>query len=922
MSPPSSPRTTSPSSVLIVIPAHEFESIPSNTPPPRAAPKTCSWERRLREAEVARNATLNSMQVRCREHVQHVMSVVSTLKESRRILNHQRDMQLRSSLADADLRRRELLSKKASDNADTRVQRAKIARENSELKRHGERARGLQERRLAHHRRLRYLSERKERARRFSPQGRLTYTNSPRQRSSSSIASDNSDDDVAREITFTDEAFTSQSSLPASVADRGPHDSENDQATPPSDEEEKEGTCLPNQVSNDRRRAAAIIAGYYLLSKARRGLLDAGVIGANIASYSFARVTSCLETREAQKAARLALRAIGLCAYGNYSTAAYDTNQPAMESRILLACLLLALHPHSVMENKTGSRYSHETFTVHCARRMLLCLHFATLGAFCNAWKAWRQAFLVWKKSDAKAIVKAMIQDAVATEAMRISVERGFSRSTNVNAVSYALGGSSAASPEEVEHAQQEHSIWKEHIAAKQKKLREAIVRIAGEEGEQRLNAALSAASHTQNEQLVHEILVDLPGLLRRVQTTKNVPEETWERLRAQLSTRPPNSDELSLRLAEITQTLSNMLPDSFTLVEEDETGLIELNVDFAVMVVLKTSEALKKCQAQAYDDALEQWTNAAVRRIRTASEDFVSVVVDILKELTTKVRDVQVDVLSYRIRHSAPIVQQYGEAWERSHFQSHIVAQEFSESLPRTKAFLSETLSDLDQQENTLRDDLRHHSPEALRTVLVNAIIRLIQRPLMYQTWDLPELMHLDLERITTMQNEVQRCAIVAALDNVSSQFLQSRGIQTLPASGMEELLKKTEDVDCTMPQLQDVFLRSVHERLNETGHVMSDTDDDFLRGMVRRITDPEDQMYSLLFNRIKEAILILSIKLCSTRDSMSTSRRISEEWGRHNWKGLNSVRVVIISISYQVSALASHMALVHGERLHTILV
>lgn len=921
MSPPPSPRTTSPSSVLIVIPAHEFESIPSNTPPPRAAPKTCSWERRLREAEVARNATLNSMQVRCREHVQHVMSVVSTLKESRRILNHQRDMQLRSNLAGADLRRRELLSKKASDNADTRVQRAKIVRENSELKRHGERARGLQVRRLAHHRRLRYLSERKERARRFSPQGRLTYTSSPRQRSSSSIASDNSDDDVAREITFSDERNTSQSSLPSSVADRDQNDAMNNQNTPPSDEEEKESSGLPGNIAKDRTRAAAIIAGYYLLSKARRALLDAGVIGVNVASYSFARVTSCLETRDAQKAAHLALRAIGLCAYGNYSTAVYDRDQPATESRILLACLLLALHPHSVMETKTGSPYSHETFTIHCARRMLLCLHFATLGAFCNAWKTWRQAFLVWKKSDAKAIVKAMIKDAVATEAMRISVERGFSRSTNVNAVSYALGGSSAASPEEVEHAQQEHSIWKEHIAAKQKKLREAIVRIAGEEGERRLNAALSAASHAQNEQLVHEILVDLPGLLRRVQTTKNVPGETWERLREQLSTRPPNSDELSLRLAEITHTLNNMLPDSFALVEEEESGLIELNVDFAVMVVLKASEALKKCQAQAYDDALELWTNATVRKIRAASEDFVSVVVDALKELTTKVRDVQVDVLSYRIRQSAPIVQQYGEAWERSHFQSRIVAQEFSESLPRTRALLCEVLSDLDQQENNLRDDLRHHSPEALRTVLVNAIIRLIQRPLLYRTRDLPELMHLDLERVTTMQNDVQRCAIVAALDNVGSQFLQSKGIPTLPAAGMEELLRKTEDVDCTMSQLQDVFLSSIQERLNETGHEISDTDDDFLRGMVTRIADPEHHMYSLLLNRIKEAILVLSMKLCSTRDSISSSRRMLDEWSRHNWKGLNAARDVIISVSYQVSALASHMALVHEDRLHTIM-
>ncbi|KAI0567079.1 T-complex protein [Gracilaria domingensis] len=919
-SPPSSPRTGSPCSVVIEIPAHEFQSLPSNTPPPRAAPKTCSWERRLREAEALRNATLNSLQLRCREHVQHVMSVVNTVKESRRNMIYQRDKQLRSNLADADLRRRELLTRRA-DNADVRVQRARYARESSEQKKNGERARGRRERRLAHHRRLRYLSERKERARRFSPQRRINCSSLSDGPSASTTTSGNADD-VTREISFDNEERTSEQNLESSPVEDGQGSQHymlcENRRTPPSDEE----YCgISDRVSDKQTYAAAIIAGYYMLGKARRALSEAGVIGANVTSYDFSRVTSCLETEASQKAAQLALRAFGLCSYASGSLPDYESTQKPRESRILLACLLLSLHPHAVLNVKKDDHNSIERLTFHCARRMLLCLHVATLSACCKAWKKWRQAFLAWKKSDATAFVKAMINDAIATEALRMSVERGFSRSTKVNAVSHALGDGSAASSSEVEYAKQEHTVWEESIAEKQRKIREAIVRIAGAEGERRLNAALEAAMQAKNEQLVHEILIDLPGLLHNVSSTQPVPDETWDRLQEQLSMNPPRREELSQRLTDITQAFANMLSGSFSLVAEEEDSITTLDAGFAVAIVLKTTEALKRCQAQVDDEGLEHWTNEALRRIQSASNNIVQVVVDILRELTARVRSVQVDVLTYRISHSAPIVQQYGDAWERSHFQSHIVAQEFEVTLPRTRELFSQTLSELGANERNLGDDLRKGDPEAVRVLLSNAIVRLVLKPQIYRRGDLPELLHLDLDRITRMQNDIQRCVIVAALDNIRSQYMQSRNISTHASSRMWEVLKVTGSPDCTMLELQDIFASVVRQDLNERNQSVSDGDDKFLRAMVKRIADPEDQTYSILMRRIQEVLVEISVRTCGTRHYASNIQRASQVWADHNRKGLIAVKELIVMISSQVSALVSHLALVHDDTLRDIL-
>eukprot|EP00737_Agarophyton_chilense_P002079 gb/GEZJ01002351.1/.p1 GENE.gb/GEZJ01002351.1/~~gb/GEZJ01002351.1/.p1 ORF type:complete len:930 (+),score=134.73 gb/GEZJ01002351.1/:241-3030(+) len=918
--PPSSPRVASPSSVVIEIPAREFQSLPSNTPPPRAALRTCHWERRLREAEALRNATLYSLQVRCREHVQHVMSVANTVKESRRNMNHQRDMRLRSNLAHADLRRRKLLTRRA-DNADVRVQRARSARESSEQKRNGERARGLQERRLAHHRRLRYLTERKERARRFSPQRRINYSSLSGGHSPSSAPSGHSDQ-VVSNIDLDDSQLNSEAFSQSLISENQQRNQQNTsyeiRLTPPS---EDEFCSLPGGVDDSRSSAAAIIAGYYLLAKARRALSDAGVIGAHVASYTFSHVTACLETGAAQKAAQLALRAFGLCSYASGAVPPFNSMRKPQEARILLSCLLLSLHPHAVLEEKKGNPNAIERLTLHCSRRMLLCLHVATLSACCKAWKRWRRSFLTWKKSDANAFVRAMIHDAVATEAMRMSVERGFSRSTEVNAMSHALGDSSAPSSSEVEYAKHEHAAWKESIAEKQRNIREAIVRIAGEEGERRLNAALEAATQAQNEHLVHEILLDLPDLLRKVHSTQRVSDETWDRLRAQLSMNPPRSEELSQRLADMTQAFVNMLSGSFKLVIDDEQGAVCLNADFAVDIVVKATEALKTCQAQADDDDLQQWTNEALQRIHSASNNFVEVVVDVLRQLTSKVQSVQADVLSYRIRHSAPIVQQYGDAWERSHFQSHVIAQDFEQSLPRCRDLFSETLRDLQVHEPTLSNDLRCGNPEAMRILLTNAIVRLILKPQIYRPWDLPELLRLDLHRITNMQNDIQRCAIVSALDNIRSQYIQSRNISIQTSSGMQKLLQITDHSDCTMSLLQNEFVSVIRRELNEKNHSVSSEDDEFLRAMVKRIANPEDQTYSLLVRRMRDAIVEISVRTCGTRHYASDTQLASQVWTDNNWRRLVSVKEVIVNISSQVSALVSHIALVHDETLRNIL-
>eukprot|EP00177_Eucheuma_denticulatum_P008675 GFKZ01015773.1.p1 GENE.GFKZ01015773.1~~GFKZ01015773.1.p1 ORF type:complete len:936 (+),score=168.04 GFKZ01015773.1:1761-4568(+) len=920
--PPPSPST---GAVLIEIPANEFSNLsnttPSSTPPPRLtarAPKTpTDWQTKHYHAEAARKASLESMRHRCKDHIDHVANVVKFVKESRRQSSRTRHEQLSSMQRHAAERRRRLLTKRADDMAEARARRARVLRERSEERKRADAQSASAAREEAAERRGRLLSERSVRASRFSPTRGMSlspvrsFSPSRMESAMSSSPSRMSDSTIEDgDAMCRSPASPSQSPMEVDQFSIGPTRRHFDVLI----EKEERGQ---RSLTRDELRAARKIVGYYFLAKARREMTEAGVLGPQLKNYTFEDITTCMETEKAQEATEYVFRALGMRKASKRVTKSATSRQRA-ERRVLLSCLLIALHPKAVMEEKTRTGDSEgpmsiDSMALYCARRMILCLQAGSLGAIASAWLNWRRAFLEWKENDAENLLKAMIEDAVATEALRGAIDRAFSEAENIEEVKSSLGGGSTLA----DMRRQEHAVWQEQLQLKQEKIREAVARLSGAAGERRLDSALVASRHVQDEHLVHEIMIDLPRLLERVQSSSAVPGNVWSKLRNELSMSPPIRDELAARLADLSRMLNAMIPGCFSLVGNESE--VELNVDFAVGLVSRAVEGLQRCQAEAYDGALQEWYEGAMRRLQSG-EDFVKHVVEVLEEVTEFVRIVRVDVLTHRIRHSAPIVQQFGAAWERSHFQGHVVSGRFMASLPRTKQVMVDVLRRLGENGGQLREE-GAKGGRILRTLMTHFVVHMIMRGSAWREEEMPEVMHLDVERIWKMQNEGQKCVLTASLGIIGGQFLQSKGMLGSNGQDISVLGELLGRGDVGLREIQEGFIEWVRGNIgkasNDETDSLSSSDRELLCGMVERTAKAGDAMYALMQQRLGKAVLGRCLK--ERRETGASSGEPEEDAGAG--MGIGGMGELMQGLSRSVEGLVGHMVEVHGSSLTTLL-
>lgn len=858
------------------------------------------------------------MRHRCKDHIDHVAKVVKFVKESRRQSSRVRHEQLSSMQRHAAERRRRLLAKRADDMAEARARRAKVLRERSEERKRADAESASAARKEAAERRGRLLSERSVRASRFSPTRGMSlspvrsFSPSRMERAMSSSPSRMSDTTVEDgDALGGSPASCSESPMEIDHAQfsMGPTRRHFDLMF--EREEERDAMSLTHEELKTARK----IVGYYFLAKARRAMTEAGVLGPQLKNYTFEDITACMETEKAQDATEYVFRALGMRKARKRITKSAASRQRA-ERRVLLSCLLIALHPKAVMEEKirTGDSegpMSIDSMALYCARRMLLCLQAGSLGAIASAWLKWRRAFLEWKENDAENLLKAMIEDAVATEALRGAIDRAFSEAENIEEVKSSLGcGDMLANMRK-----QEHAVWREQLHLKQEKIREAAVRLSGAAGERRLDSALVASRHVQDERLVHEIMIDFPRLLERVQSSSAVPENLWTRLRNELSMSPPIRDELAARLADLSRMLNGMIPGCFSLVGNESE--VELNVDFAIGLVSRAVEGLRGCQAEAYDGALHEWYEGAMRRLQSG-EDFVKHVVDVLEEVTEFVRIVRVDVLTHRIRHSAPIVQQFGAAWERSHFQGHIVSGRFVASLPRTKQVLVDVLRRMGEGGRQLREESAKGGRD-LRTMMTHFVVHMIMRGSAWKEEEMPEVMHLDVERIWKMQNEGQRCVLTASFGIIGRQFLQGKGLLGNNGQGVHVLGDLLGREDVGLRQIQEGFISWVHGNMRSESsngtNLLSSSDRELLCGMVERTAKAGDAMFVLMQQRLAKAVVGRCFK---ERGEAGASSRESDDAGAG--LGTEGMGELLQGLCRGVQGLVSHMIEVHGSSLISV--
>lgn len=684
-----------------------------------------------------------------------------------------------------------------------------------------------------------------------------------------------------------------------------------------SDEEMKHGFRYAHgKGEREVRRAAGKISGYYLLSKARQAMAQAGVLGETLSSLGFDECTSRLETPEAQKSVDLVFRALGM-RNKNRLVTRKDAMREQMERRVLLSSIVVSLHPEAVMEEKvrpsnpTADVISVDSWAVYTARRMLLCLHVGTLGAVANAWLQWRRAFTKWKKNDAEVLLRAMIEDAVATQALQNTVTRSFNDAKGQERMRTSLGGSSYAASAR----QQEQNIWEDQISRKQEKIKEAVDKFAGPRGLRRLQAALAASRQITDERIIHEIMIDLPGLLAKIQSSPPVPEDAWERLQIELSKSPPERNELASRLLHLSNMLNSMIEGCFTIENDEVTN--ELNGDFAIQLVCSVAAALEKCQAEAFDEPLREWVNNTILKLQSAGEALASVVVDTLRQMTDLVQKIHHSIVTFRIRRVAPVVQQYGAAWERSSFQGHVMSGEVPSSFPQTRNLFSEVVASITNNNTSDVQDVSPSAPLPLKEVIIRGIIRLIMKSTVCSLEELPEFMRLDQQRIVRMQNDFQGCALLASLDNIAKQYISSKGAPRCN-DGVAKVWAVLQSESPTLRDIQSAFIAGVSSSLSRNNINVHNGERELLEGMVESATRPSDKTLALMMERMEHALLRYSLR--AQRVQGSARMPISSDVVLP--PGLEGIEEGVKKLSHTITRLADHLLQVHGSALNALLV
>eukprot|EP00173_Palmaria_palmata_P002503 Plantae.Rhodophyta-Palmaria_palmata.ctg2625.p1 GENE.Plantae.Rhodophyta-Palmaria_palmata.ctg2625~~Plantae.Rhodophyta-Palmaria_palmata.ctg2625.p1 ORF type:complete len:695 (-),score=142.54 Plantae.Rhodophyta-Palmaria_palmata.ctg2625:1553-3487(-) len=621
-----------------------------------------------------------------------------------------------------------------------------------------------------------------------------------------------------------------------------------------------------------RAVAARRIARFWLISCARRRLAEAGLLPPPAEIFSsFERTTGAMESRSAGDAAQLFLRALGA--------------NPKLD-RLLLACFIPALHPQHVLDSRTGrgeSDGSDESMLLS-ARRLVLCMHAGSVPALAHAWAHWRSVYPSWLHTDRERLRAGIVSDALATEALRVAIRRRFG-----------------------EVAADEAAEWETELNNKQLQLRAAMFNLAGEAEAVKLDAEVRRVRQMPDETIAHEIMVDLDGFLAKL-VPPSLPASSWLQLRSELIASPPRKDELFFCLQQIERQLNGMRPGSFEPLCRGDLNETDA-ATFACGVVERAAAALKLSQAQADDEALDDWLGRALLRLAGAraisdSEALVSVVIDLLREFTERLGKVHETVSVMRIRiECAPIVQQYGVACERARFEDRVKRGEVKETLPLLKSFLQAAYLDSSSVHSQVTPSASY-SRALLRDALVIACCS--QTAITAAT--APEIFALDVERLVAFQNDMQRAALLAALDNAARQFLSSARPKGSLSLEFDVALLRTvlESDSSTMKTVQDALIAAVTTAVGNAS--LSAEEEALLRGIVVSTLSPSE-LFKLVFSRVSKHL----------RRTLVTAER-GEQSEQQPILGLAAVQQELSQLASRMEKLAAHTYNVHGVLIMSI--
>lgn len=667
---------------------------------------------------------------------------------------------------------------------------------------------------------------------------------------------------------------------------------------------------------------AGKIAALYLLSRSRRVLRHAGLLGPAISSASFDSIAARVQTTPALSAARMALRAITIHLNSEHSTEKTPTPRPS-DSRILLSALLIATHPAVVASSPLPGlagvvrATTHDEDVISKARAVAFALHAAPLSLLSRTWRTWRPTFMAWKARDKSHLVDALIASALAAAERDRAAMGQLSALSDVTCMYRCLNG------EENTEAGREagSSTWLDEI-------RTAVAAVDGQQGVARLNDALQHAGQRRDERLVHELVIDPERLANSFCAATNVPAVAWERMRAELVQKKPNLLETSTRLAFVRRVLTSLGAKTIETDWPTVESASELNASFVCSLIRVVASGCMECQAEAFDTDVQNWASDATFRVRhavtckTSSPNVLAnIAVSILQEATDLVTGVHAHVVSWRIQRAANDIAAYGAAWERARFAERVERREVS--LQRTKQWLRLGWEQFTRCSRCTDGEgcqpnlwgIISYGVMVLTTPIATSSQNVANSDTPLSKSMVPEVFLMDVQRLQRVKDDIRQCAVISVIRHTVNA---SRDIEVCEADAgiWAERIASANNQE----RLDEIVETWLSECKNVTDiNTRSDSNLEVLRGMIRRVAAGNDRTYELMVRRISDLMAKECTNRRSTGMSSSSPTRVDKEILKQ--AGLSAMESSVNKICTEVFRIVRHTITVHGDRLFHLL-
>lgn len=274
-------------------------------------------------------------------------------------------------------------------------------------------------------------------------------------------------------------------------------------------------------------------------------------------------------------------------------------------------------------------------------------------------------------------------------------------------------------------------SKWKAELEAHLESIRKAARYV---DGVHVVEDARVRARQRVDDAIVHEILVDIKSFLKKVEEPHVLPLHIWQSLERELAAGAPG-EALAVVLDALDRSLNGMIPNSFISPPLDDAN--------AWIVLERACVALRAAQPPAADDALTDWEEEARARLQRGD------IIHALRDLTHLVFATAARVRTIRIRDVIPLVTDHGHSWERERFSD--LLRFGTSTLPLTSAMLIDA-----QVISRQLPPVLPHIQRALRAGVAT---------LLATDSPIPEILHLDIARISTLRISARAAAHTAAL-------------------------------------------------------------------------------------------------------------------------------------------------------------